>query len=687
MFQSKIQNFNSSLKKKNVYNRLFSDSVKKKKLLNDLQLKHLAAEGKKYTFIPKINHNYKIIEKNDINHQSYKTPLTKKNLLRLKNIQKKNEVNNTYIYTGNINELNKSNIYHDNLIWNTISDIGTYYNTYKSIDIYKKNNNNINNSIKNKLLMPRRTLKNVRNSSSNKSKNNDFTNIIIDNLIHPFNINDKPNQINLRRTIKNKNNNLYIKKSDINKSKKHRYNTSIIKDENKLSNNLYNSSNIKKNSYIEFPFVSTSTTDTKSKNSVINSNNKKATITTNKKKNKYSNHSLSFSGICMTDNGPNMNINTTKKEKVNKISVNDFKNKKEFEITRNVSDCFSYLFNNYLNNKKNVPIGIKSIEIKKINDNKNSKITQINSCKNSKSNIVNSYKQNYLDIQENNCFNSIEYENIYNNYIDNKYKLIKQNNENLFRSCIETKCKNYNFDIIDKTKTLNIEKLNNNFEYKLNETIFPKNKLIYKIPNKSNKNKYALKKNIHKNIYIKKNLLSELNNEEKNNKNKLQIVNFYFNILVENNIKQNVKKIANYNNRRKKEKIKYNKNIIHKISCNIPNNNIKDDEINLNNYNYIKNEKKIRINDNNKKNINIRKNEINKNIINKYYYNLNNNNYNNNKEIIIDNIEENNSDKLSVQSMSDSKIYEMTNNYMNLDEFIDKNQINNILSTKKFKNI
>ena len=66
---------------------------------------------------------------------------------------------------------------------------------------------------------------------------------------------------------------------------------------------------------------------------------------------------------------------------------------------------------------------------------------------------------------------------------------------------------------------------------------------------------------------------------------------------------------------------------------------------------------------------------------------MNNNNYNNNKEIIIDNIEENNSDKLSVQSMSDSKIYEMTNNYMNLDEFIDKNQINNILSTKKFKNI
>ena len=46
ILQSKIQNYNNILKKQNVHNRLYNDSIKKKKLLNDLQLKYMAAEAR-----------------------------------------------------------------------------------------------------------------------------------------------------------------------------------------------------------------------------------------------------------------------------------------------------------------------------------------------------------------------------------------------------------------------------------------------------------------------------------------------------------------------------------------------------------------------------------------------------------------------------------------------------------------
>ena len=57
------------------------------------------------------------------------------------------------------------------------------------------------------------------------------------------------------------------------------------------------------------------------------------------------------------------------------------------------------------------------------------------------------------------------------------------------------------------------------------------------------------------------------------------------------------------------------------------------------------------------------------------------------KENKIEYEENNNFDKMSIQSMSDSKIYELANNYMKNEDLIDKHQINNILYNKKNKNI
>ncbi len=330
MFEIKTNNYNTSLKKKNVYNRLYSDSIKKKRILNDLQIKHLAAEAQKYPFIPKINHNYKKIVKNDINNNIYKTSFAKNNLLRLKNIQ--NEINNaynTYMYKGNITDYNKNksinNNYQDNVIWNNISDNGSFHKKEKSVESNNIKNIRIIYNLKNKLFMSKKNDKNVGNSATNKNKNNiDFSKIILSNAINPFNINindNLNNMIDIKKKYENKNFNLY---TDQNNYKLKEY------DDNNNKNIIYK--------LFDIP------------NPKIIKNNKN-----NKTKHKYSCHSLSINGLYTTDNRiDKININ-------NKMRVNNYKFKKNEKmnnnyntkkITKNGTDCFSYLFNSFLSHKK-----------------------------------------------------------------------------------------------------------------------------------------------------------------------------------------------------------------------------------------------------------------------------------------------------------------------------------------------
>ena len=143
-------------------------------------------------------------------------------------------------------------------------------------------------------------------------------------------------------------------------------------------------------------------------------------------------------------------------------------------------------------------------------------------------------------------------------------------------------------------------------------------------------------------------------------------------ILSQNNNNKNPKNIINC--QKIENKMNYYKNVFR-------NNNIyqaKKYETNSNNCIYIKDLKKIQKNITNKK----------------YLFNLKKDNNNNKiletndiKKGTIKNKKETSIDNLSSQSMSDSKIYELTTNYMNLDEFIDKNQIKNILSNKRSKKI
>ena len=233
---------------------------------------------------------------------------------------------------------------------------------------------------------------------------------------------------------------------------------------------------------------------------------------------------------------------------------------------------------------------------------------------------------------------------------------------------------------IENNNEINIElnniQKNNNILFKsldLNQKRYFKN--FYSHINENNP------KILNSNNKIKKDLLAELNKTESIKNDNLQISHFYFLYVSKNKKNINIKRINKNKNINKNEN--NNKNFKKNNSGQMAQ---KIEKNNLNNFIYIKNEKRFinkkninKINNKNIKEKNLKKNEIIKNIENDNTYNINLNK-NNRFET-----EQNINDNISVQSMSDSKIYEMTKNYMSTEELIDKNQINNILFNKKSK--
>ena len=394
----KINNFNDSLKKKNVHNRLYNDSIKKKKLLNDLQKKYLANEEKKYTFNPKINYINKInkIRKNNTNKTNKID--NKRKTGKIKILTNKNEIfniNNTFISNGNNNAINYYN-YNNSYILNTINDLGKNNSKERKNKSEKNRINIMNNNLKNNLEKMRKPLKSVKNSNSslNKDRKNLISRLILDNFLYPLNISDKINKTNSKKLNETRNNNLY-KYMDIKQPNKLNFtiNSNLFKDNLYKSNNLYNSSfisnnNVKLNLKFKSPKmkknITAHTTNRETKNYISIMNRNKKEINKLNSLNIHSNHSLSGNDFYLDDKGTNINIinNNILNNKYN--SQNYFKN---FEITRNASDCFSLLFNNNLKIKKNkIPQIIKSIKIKKVNDINSPKKPKINSHKNSISN-------------------------------------------------------------------------------------------------------------------------------------------------------------------------------------------------------------------------------------------------------------------------------------------------------------
>ena len=666
MLVQKINNFSDSLKNQNVHNRLYNESIKKKKILNDLQQNYLAKEAKLYTYIPRIGHINKInkIRKNITNKTNKIDNKRKKEKIRI--LDNKNgifNINNTFISNGNNNENNYYYNYNNSYILNTVNDLGKYYSKERK-NKSKKNKINIsNNKLKNKFEKMRKPLKSVKNSNSslNKDRKNLISKLILDNFLYPLNVNFKMHKTNSKKLNENRNKN-YYKYMDINQLNKQNFtiNNDLFKDNLYKSNNLYNSSfisnnNVKLNLKFKPPKMKKNTTahttNREAKNYISRMNSNQKVINKLNSLNIHSNHSLPGNDFYFEDKCTNINIinNNILNNKYN--NQNYFKN---LEITRNISDCFSLLFNNNLKiNENKIQQGIKSIKFKKLNDINGPKKPKINSHKNSISNLFN----NILGTNKKNLFYSINYE-----HPMNTISKIDFNNKYLFKSKKESL-----YNLFNKNKN----EIKNIIDNKYNTLILEKTK--------ENNIKYESKKKYKKNIcnkIVKKKLILNNNNEKRNlgsiKNNDFKIENYSMNILSQ----KNNNKIYNNNNNSQKIENKMNyKNAFR-------NNNIyqvKKYETNCKNRICIKDIKKIP------------KSLINK----KYLFNLKNGNINKKKFLEINDIKkdtnknnkETTSDNLSSHSMTDSKIYELANNYMNLDEFIDKNQIKNILSNKRSKKI
>lgn len=704
VLQSKIQNFNNILKKQNVHNRLFNDSIKNKKVLNDLQLKYLAAEAKQYTFIPRVNHNYNLYVKKDIsNKRSYKTPLTRKNTQRIESSGKMKEVfaikNN---FASKFNKSERKNVNNLSVNFNNKVDLGSYYIKDKSRGIYKKINNN---KLKSQLLKKRKDIKSFHKSMLlNTNKKDEFSKLTTKNLV--FNNNsagNSNNRINIR--INTNINNQLLNELNTFRLKNHKYFTTInnlFKDDIIVNNNfLYNANNsnhynnktIQENRphYKEHSNIQISITDSKAKNSVIKNNSKKEKINS---KNRLNNHSIStgVANISLKNNILNSNKKGKRKHKKN-IPY------KTMEFNRNISDYFSFLFNNYLKKGKNkIQYGTKKLENKKLNENngKNKKIAKLKTSINSISSLYNLYNEK-LPYNANNYFHSIDYgNNLINNnnynFTDNNCYFIREQNKFLYTNSKEilfdlsnlknNSNKNNNSEIKANYYTIDLKQDKDNSEFKTiesNHNSKTKNK-EQNFPDNIRQNNNLI---LNRNNKGKKDFLPELNKNDTIN-DKLKIERFNFNSLGENDEKKETK-----NNKLEKEE-----NIKKKIKQ-ISLINIENNYIQKENNIYMKNKAK----DENYIKANIKKFNTKNNINNGNKYSIKKGNIDNimdkekknymtsKKEKRIEFEENNNFDKMSIQSMSDSKIYELANNYMKNEDIIDKHQINNILFNKKNKNI
>ena len=701
ILQSKIQKFNNILKKENVHNRLYNDSIKKEKVLNDLQLKYLAAEAKQYTFIPRVNHNCNLnIKKDKSNKRSYKTPLIRKNTQRLETPGKMREVFSIKSnFVSKWNKSEKKNVNYLNEHSNNKDDIGTYYIKDKSRGIYKKVNNN---KLKSQLLNQRNPIKSFHKSKLLKTyKIDGFSKLTTKNL--EFNNsagNNNNNKINIR--INTNINNQLLNELNTYRLKNHKYFTTInnlFKDDTIVNNNfLYNTNNhynnktIQENKphYKEYSNIQNSITDAKTKNSVINNNIKNKIINS---KNRLNNHSIS-TGVANINFQNNM-LSSIKKEKRKESNISY----KTLELSKNISDCFSLLFNNYLKKgQKKIQYEKKQLENRKISKNiknKKKKISKVKTSINSISGQYNLYSDK-LPFNDNTYFHSIDYGNnlINNNNFnntDNYCYFIREKNKFLY-----TNSKEILFDLSNLNNNVN---KNNNSEIKANCNYYTidlmpdkdnsgssKMDLNYKSKIKNKKKNFLDKINKNNNLILNtnnkvtKDLLPELNKSDLIN-NKLKFEYFNFNSLGEKHEKTETinKNLEKKNNIQKK---------IKKLSL-----------INIEN-NYIQNENNIYMKNEIKENNNIKANNINTKTINSGNKNAIKKGNNENetvdekkdykiskKENKIEYEENNNFDKMSIQSISDSKIYELTNNYMKNEDLIDKHQINNILYNKKNKNI
>ena len=690
----------------NIYNRLFNCSLMKQIYLRELEKKLNQDEEKRCTFSPKTNKgkikcrffqnnkNNQLLEVN-INDPrfsySFKSnninKIVKNNLFLLSEEKFKKKVQT--FYQNNNNSLNgeckkllkrKNNLKCEINLINNDKNIVSYNNKNNLIskDTLIEQNNN-------------KTSRNINYFKKSKTNNNKEISGIYSNYYNNILNNNKMNENKLNNLFISKSNNCILIDNEAKKVKeKNVYRTPInrrIKKENIKNDNLKKTELRNRN---EYNIIKNKTN--KSLNDLYNINDYNINfIYQNKKRNSFQNINLkSFNGIIpinyanktkdncqrvlcgptkyynnnLKDKTENKNIltndmsssileNTNNKNSINSNNVNIYNekniNSKINNINSNSKELIKeYDFNNYFDTTKANTIDKKeyfytfrkgkipynSFNYLSTKKNKN----ELENKKNESpiSLINNTNKGNYISIQYNpnlNRTNSI-YLNNYNKKICRikKGKLFKSSN-NSFRK-INLNKKNSLFDLSykdSKTKISNTNFNTNNETKGCSISSFS----LYPNPNKSSK----------ENQSIKNNSLGEYSNSTKNIKNGIQYNNLY---------KQNISDKKKIKTKNKQKIRKY----INSINTTVKIDNIiKKKRNDLKYYSYYSNEKET-------KNNNL---EIDSNVANECYINLNNGTQSTKKNNY-DNSSKKDDKNMTLQSLSDSKMFELAEHYINNDE-------------------
>ena len=730
-----------TIKKDNTrYDKLFNDYKAKQKMLNILQQRYLYKEGEKYTFCPIIN-NYIIKYKglycpdstnrdnsygnSCINHQNY------------------NDMNNFNVYFDmkflnsispdlkdkkiSYSTKNDSNIYG---ILKTLQNKNMYLSSIDNKSknkIFKKKEINLSNSNKSKKKSQR--YQNNSNCLKDDFRTNSYDELNSENECqrgrnHYSNFSGQYKMIKEGNSIKtlfsnkshlsNKNNYLKCenKKTNTNRIRK--------KDKNRDKNNIpakmrREKSNDSKRNLSNISSIS-------DEKHLLNENNINIMNISNLNskdiysKNKYKRNRNVNENYYNYDNYSNQtNIDKTVSLKYliqNEKSKNNSKPKKHSNINdKKANKLIDSIFNNkninIYNAKANNSLMIKTNDIININLNENLKNMRIKS-ENYTSKIQdfpilinnNQKKNNYINVNNNMDFNFTENKKNINNNLNENISLMKENENNL-RNYLslnkgkneklkikefsqENKKQNYNKIIDNNLKQNEIKKVNN--KIKINDYLSDSNF----DENKNDKENIQISTMFSKNEINKSKKLQQSNRILKNRKNNPKLFSLDNN-KNDSSSYQNTKMTNKRNNL-----IDFTKN--NKIIA------ISEDKTKLNEeekmiFSLKKKEKKydgiyIKKNNNAKNNINNNNNfnqiepfkeNKNENIIeNKIRYKISSH-YNKEWDYNDQNkVNEEEDRDLSFQSLSDSKVLEIANIYV--DEHVDKGHINGILTYKKKQN-
>ena len=712
------------------HNKLFNDYKTKQYMLNELQQRYLTKEEEKYTFYPIIN-NYIIkynrpyfpsIQNTDM--YSHEPPLTYKYFNNTKNTNNHNKIKNNnstiqefnspYIYTenqpnkslkksfnkkngcfaSNRDEINNNKMFKKIDKYN-ISNLNRYNkniqkNNNKSTlydnktNIYGNNNTNIINGIN---LNQDMNLPNQRDTFSEEKKVIQKTNSIKTFLSNKSPVNKESNTKKNKSKYKKKDiNNLIKMNIPLEELNSFNYNVNLpIKKSHmgsmNTSGNYINKKKVIKNNYnktniIEGLSLKYLIQDEKAKKNIKQKNSKNISIEkaneiidnifNNNKKLKRS--MINNNNLMINVDDYNLGFDLNENQNNIRIQSENFfiiKDKKDSDLikNKNIKTESNYKKIN-INNKYNRINGQKSYEKGNNTNSRTIALTEKQAKENKNYYNKNTFnKKCNTSIGENDGLNTLKKNKLLYKPKGKEYKEILPNDNN----------NNKNSKKIKNNYTNNIQNIINSKENTIPIPAYNKLNILNKITDSKRDIKSTLIDEVNnkrflynKYKYKKINDFNQTNNDETNQTllSKENRINTF-----SNNNTQTIddeKTIFSLNEKRY-DNI-YNNNLIN-------NKNRKNDNERISKIN------SFNIEQNNNNNLKNKKNNnyiIPSHEINEYYSKLKKDNGNN-----LDDFDYDESD-LSIQSLSDSKVFEIANTYV--DELVDKNQVCDILTHKRKKN-